>query len=73
MPLDEFQESLEALTKDRKLLYQHLGRQLYHMGESLNGKYRLLQIAYMVFFAGMASATVIFVALYAMGRFTLVP
>ena len=73
MPLDEFQESLEALTKDRKLLYQHLGRQLYHMGESLNGKYRLLQIAYMVFFAGMAGATVIFVALYAMGRFTLVP
>jgi hypothetical protein len=73
MPLDEFQESLDALTKDRKLLYQHLGRQLYHMGESLNDKYRLLQIAYMVFFAGMAGATAAFVALYAMGRFTLAP
>ena len=71
MSLDEFQESLEVLVKDPKLLYQHLGRQLYHMGESLNGKYRRLQVAYMVFFAGMAGATLAFIALYAMGRFTL--
>jgi len=73
MPLQEFEESLEALSKDRKLLYHHLGRQLYHMGESLTGKYRLLQIAYMVFFAGMAGATALFVALYVAGRFTSVP
>ena len=55
------------------MLYAHLGRQLYLMGESLNGKYRRLQVAYMVFFAGMAGATVAFVALYATGRFTLAP
>lgn len=73
MPLDDFLESLKALSKDRKLLYQHLGRQLYHMGESLNGKYRVLQIAYTVFFASMAIATVVFMALYAMGRYAAVP
>jgi hypothetical protein len=73
MPLDDFLESLKALSTDRKLLHQHLGRQLYHMGESLNGKYRVLQIAYAVFFASMAIATVVFIALYAMGRYAPVP
>lgn len=70
MPLDEFQQSLEALAKDPKLLYRHLGRQLYHMGESLSGKYRRLQVAYTAFFAGMAAATIVFIAMYAMGRLT---
>jgi hypothetical protein len=43
------------------------------MGESLNGKYRVLQIAYAVFFSSMAIATVVFIALYAMGRYAPVP
>jgi hypothetical protein len=73
MPLEDFQESLKALSKDRKLLYHHLGRQLYHMGESLNGKYRHLQIAYTTFFASMAIATITFIVLYAMGRFAPLP
>ncbi len=70
LSLDDFQTSLDELAKDRKLLYHHLGRQLYHMGESLNGKYRHLQIAYAVFLAGVAGATLLFIAMYAMGRFT---
>jgi hypothetical protein len=73
MPLAEFQDSLRALTKDRKLLYAHLGRQLYHMGESLNGKYRSLQVAYAAFLIGTAVATVLFVVMFATGRFGQVP
>jgi len=73
MPLEEFQESLKALSKDRKLLYHHLGRQLYHMGESLNGKYRHLQVAYTTFFASMAIATTAFIVMYVMGRFAPLP
>ena len=73
MPLEEFQASLQALSKDRKLLYHHLGRQLYHMGESLNGKYRHLQVAYTTFFASMAIATVAFIVMYALGRFAPLP
>lgn len=69
MPLKEFQESLAVLRKDRALLYAHLGRQLYHMGESLSGKYRRLQIAYAVFLGGTALAVALFVAMYATGRF----
>jgi hypothetical protein len=70
MPLDDFQESLETLAKDPKLLYRSLGRQLYHMGESLDRKYRRLQAAYMSFFAGVAAGTVVFIAMYAMGRYS---
>jgi hypothetical protein len=73
MPLEDFQESLQALSKDRKLLYHHLGRQLYHMGEALNGKYRHLQAAYTAFFASMTIATIAFIVLYAMGRFAPLP
>jgi hypothetical protein len=69
MPLAEFQESLRALTKDRNLLYAHLGRQLYHMGESLTGKYRYLRLAYAAFLASTALATLLFVVMYATGRF----
>ena len=69
MPLREFQESLAVLMKDRRLLYAHLGRQLYHMGESLNGKYRYLQLAYGAFLASTSLATVVFVLMYATGRF----
>ena len=70
MPLDEFQESLKSLVKDRELLYHHLGRQLYHMGESLTRKYRCLRLAYMAFFASMAGATIVFIVMYALGRYT---
>ena len=69
MPLPEFQESLRVLMKDRRLLYAHLGRQLYHMGESLKGKFRYLQIAYTAFLVSTGVATVLFVVMYATGRF----
>lgn len=73
MPLAEFQESLRMLTKDQQLLYAHLGRQLYHMGESLNGKYRWLQVAYSAFLASTGIATVLFVVMYLTGNFTAPP
>jgi len=73
MPMAEFQESLSVLMKDRRLLYAHLGRQLYLMGESLNGKYRYLQFAYNAFLASTTLATGLFVLMYATGRFAPLP
>jgi hypothetical protein len=69
MSLEEFQESLNVISKDKQLLYNHMGRQLYHMGESLSGKYRRLQVAYAVFLISTAVATMLFVAMFATGRF----
>lgn len=73
MPMTEFQESLAVLMKDRRLLYAHLGRQLYLMGQSLNGKYRYLQLAYGAFLASTTLATALFVLVYATGRFNALP
>lgn len=59
MSLPQFQESLQLLRKNPELLYDHLGRQLYHMGQSLSRKYRYLQIAYTAFLLGLAIATLL--------------
>ena len=67
MSLGQFQESVHLLMKEPELLYDHLTRQLYHMGESLNRKYRYLQIAYSSFLAGLGLATVLFVFVYLSG------
>jgi hypothetical protein len=69
MPLDEFQASLRVLMKDPQLLYDHLGRQLYLMGQSLSTKYRLLQLAYGAFLASIVVATAVLLYLYGTGRF----
>ena len=70
MSLQEFQESIHVLRKDPSLLYDHLARQLYHMGESLNRKYRYLQIAYAAFLAGIGVATALLAFLYFTGGLT---
>jgi pycsar effector protein len=67
MSLQQFQESVHVLMKEPDLLYDHLARQLYHMGESLNRKYRYLQIAYSAFLTGMGLATVLFAFVYLSG------
>jgi Family of unknown function (DUF5706) len=67
MSLPQFQESVHALMKDPPLLYDHLARQLYHMGESLNRKYRYLQIAYSAFLVGIGVATVFLAFIYLTG------
>jgi hypothetical protein len=69
MPLAEFQASLRVLMKDPDLLYDHLGRQLYLMGQSLSTKYRLLQLAYGAFLASIVVATAVFAYLYWTGQF----
>jgi hypothetical protein len=60
MPLADFQASIRALGKDRKLLLDSLSRQLYSMGESLLKKYRYLQLAYAAFLTGIGLAAALF-------------
>jgi hypothetical protein len=67
MSLPQFQESVRVLMKEPALLYDHLARQLYHMGESLNRKYRYLQIAYSTFLTGIGLATVLLAFVYLSG------
>jgi hypothetical protein len=73
MSLQQFQEAVHVLMKEPELLYDHLARQLYHMGESLNRKYRYLQIAYSAFLSGLGLATVLFGFVYFTGGINVVP
>ena len=73
MSLPQFQEAVHVLMKEPELLYDHLARQLYHMGESLNRKYRYLQIAYSAFLAGLGLATVLFAFVYFTGGINVAP
>jgi len=67
LSLPQFHEALHVLMKDPALLYDNLARQLYLMGQSLNRKYRHLQIAYSAFLVATGLAT----ALYVIGYFVL--
>lgn len=68
MPLSDFQESIHTLMDDPRLLYDNLIRQLYSMGQNLHRKFQFVQIAYTVFLANTALATVMFaVTLLAVG------
>jgi hypothetical protein len=60
MPLADFQAAVRALSKDRRLAYDSLSRQLYSMGEALLKKYRYLQIAYTAFLVGIGVAAAAF-------------
>ena len=56
MPLAEFNESMHVLIDDPRLLQDSLIRQLWLMGQSLQQKYRFLQIAYALFLVGVGGA-----------------
>jgi hypothetical protein len=56
MPLAEFMDSMHALLDDPRLLQDNLIRQLYHMGQSLEQKYRLVRLAYTMFILGVGGA-----------------
>lgn len=61
MPLAEFNESVHALIDDPRLLQDSLIRQLWLMGQSLQQKYRFLQIAYALFLVGVGGAGIVLV------------
>ena len=61
MPLAEFNESMHALIDDPRLLQDSLIRQLWLMGQSLQQKYRFLQIAYALFLVGVGGAGIVLV------------
>ena len=54
--LADFTDSMHALIEDPRLLQDNLIRQLYHMGQSLEQKYRLVRLAYTLFILGVGGA-----------------
>ena len=61
MPLEEFQEGMQEMMKDRDYLYKSLMKDLYFLGLVLEKKYKLLRIAYTIFMVGIIVSVIAFV------------
>ena len=53
LKLDDFNDAMNDLMKDRDYLYNTLVKDLYYLGLVLNKKYRMLSISYTVFMYGI--------------------
>lgn len=53
LPLNDFNDAMNDLMKDRDYLYDTLIKDLYYLGLVLNKKYRMLSISYTVFMYGI--------------------
>ncbi|SFN26045.1 Predicted metal-dependent phosphohydrolase, HD superfamily [Paenimyroides ummariense] len=53
LPLNDFNDAMNDLMKDRDYLYDTLIKDLYYLGLVLNKKYRMLSVSYTVFMYGI--------------------
>ena len=61
MPLEDFQDGMQEIMKDRDYLYKSLMKDLYFLGLVLEKKYKLLRIAYSIFMVGIIVSVIAFV------------
>ncbi|WP_298370136.1 Pycsar system effector family protein [uncultured Lutibacter sp.] len=61
MELEEFQEGMKEIMKDRDYLYETLMKDLYFLGVVLQRKYKLLRIAYTIFMVGIILSVIAFI------------
>lgn len=64
MTRDDFEEGMDDLMHDGKLLYFNMMRDIYGLGLVLNKKFRLLRIAYNVFMFGLVISISLFIAIF---------
>ncbi len=59
--LEEYEEAMDQLFRDGSLLYGHLVRDMYYLGQVLDRKYRYLTVSYTLFMTGFIVSVVIFI------------
>ena len=53
LPLEEFQEGMRDLMRQKDALYMNMTTDIYYLGDVLSKKYRLLKISYTIFMVGI--------------------
>ncbi len=53
LPLEEFQEGMRDLMRQKDALYMNMATDVYYLGDVLSKKYRLLKISYTIFMVGI--------------------
>jgi len=54
LPIEQYEEAMDAVFRDGELLYGNMVRDLYYLGKVLDKKYRYLTMSYNVFMVGFA-------------------
>jgi len=63
LPLEEYEQALDAVLRDGQLLYGNMARDIYHLGQVLAKKYRYLTLSYNIFMAGLITSVLSFLVL----------
>ncbi len=58
--LEQFEEAMDAVLRDKELLYGNMTRDLYFLGKVLDKKYRFLTMSYNIFMIGFAATVITF-------------
>ncbi len=64
LTLDQYEEATDAMLRDGRLLFGNMTRDLYHLGQVLDRKYRLLTYSYTVFLMGFVATVGAFLGAY---------
>lgn len=64
LSLEEYEAAVDAMLRDGSLLFGNMTRDLYHLGQVLDKKYRLLTFSYTVFMMGFVATVGAFVGAY---------
>ncbi len=60
LPLEQYEEAMDAVFRDGELLYGNMTRDLYHLGKVLDKKYRYLTMSYNIFMVGFIATVITF-------------
>ncbi len=64
LTLDQYEAATDAMLRDGRLLFGNMTRDLYHLGQVLDKKYRLLTYSYTVFLMGFVATVGAFLGAY---------
>lgn len=60
LPLEDFQQGMHEIMRDKKSLYNNMITDIYYLGEVLSRKYKILRISYTIFMVGLVLTVVAF-------------
>jgi hypothetical protein len=63
LPLETYEQALDAVLRDGELLYGNMARDIYHLGKVLDKKYRYLTLSYNIFMGGLITSVLSFLIL----------
>lgn len=64
LPQEDYVTGMTELIRDGDRLYVSMLRDIYHLGQVLERKFRLLRISYIIFMWGLVTGVVLFVAVF---------